>query len=87
MKRVFILLLAAVLLTSCSVGQSEASLRKKSTTYISSTIFESVPTFEVTSNDVHNGAWDDKVTNSMVRICLRTCPGKRWRALPSMWWL
>ena len=64
MKRVFILLLAAVLLTSCSVGQSEASLRKKSTTYISSTIFESVPTFEVTSNDVHNGAWDDKVTNT-----------------------
>ena len=64
MKRVFILLLAAVLLTSCSVGQSEASLRKKSTTYISKTIFESVPTFEVTSNDVHNGAWDDKVTNT-----------------------
>ena len=64
MKRVFILLLAAVLLTSCSVGQSEASLRKKSTTYIGKTIFESVPTFEVTSNDVHNGAWDDKVTNT-----------------------
>ena len=61
MKKKIIALLCAAL-TAISVCGCEA--KHNTETYIKKTLFQDIPTFEVTSTSIKNGKWDKKIANT-----------------------